>query len=790
MPALAVLEAAQVSAAVVLGYPYTVLLAEASCLVTGVNLNSVFFTPTIYMGYTGTAGENLLYHEFGHFVMWHLNNKKWTDVKTGSFSQHDGDDESNIRIAWNEGWADAFSLMVDARYRNIDEEFHFFGGDYENRVLDDIGDINFGVGSEFFIACALYDLWDGPIKLTGEPADQYNDVNANPPLEDPNRWRNGEFDDVELSFTEIANAIRYGTIDETYSNDVNVVSSVQSFFYNLIRNKSCEEAKKIKKEFDQNRVVGIVSNFPDGNYKGFSSDNILTWDYIQNNAGDGFNFFFKHDLNVLENPVSLFNLGFSLSNLEYANISDPLQVNNGSSLYFNAVGTPFLVDDNGTPDDEMLYATVCTAITNSGLIHVGHDGNNPAHRNVAEVKFVSDGSLTLNAGSTLRVKPHSRVIFESGSSFTYNGGDIILEGDDSYIDIRGNFHIGDNATFTFTGKGHILVSTPWGGPSFTSGNNSRFILNGSGKSDLVLVTNGWMIQPSDNLEEFNVTNGKVECDQYGGLNLGCACTIDNVLITRRADLTTLYPHSGLNIYDQNDQNGNSTANINDVEIEHGWRGFVSIPWSVVPSVSNLYVHNCKEPFLTINAGISMQDVHLENNQTGWLALNMSLPSSADDLHVEQSGAFGVSYDGTSTSPLYLSGPSIHNNGFVTQEPGLLFTGNMDCNIRCGGVFNNTADGIVAATQSRLIMTAGEAGVTGNGGTGIKPYFAKDLLLSGGENSFAGNNGTTGHSFQINGVVSNPAYCSTLTLVADNNQWLTGSSSYAPQYGIDYHIVFM
>ncbi|HZG01803.1 MAG TPA: hypothetical protein VEY71_12425, partial [Chitinophagales bacterium] len=642
--------------------PYILPYMTLGCAVSGFNFNSVVYTPTIYVWDGETDGENLVYHEFGHFVMWHLNDKKWTDLFTGTFAAHDPYTESNIRIAWNEGWSDAFSMMVDAHHRNLDNEFAFWDAidemDYENREytpgLDEdeqpifVDDVNFGPGSEFFIACALYDLWDGPSKINNFPPDRYTDANDDQ-IAAPNRWRNGEFDDVELSFQEIANVIRYGTLDEALSNDVNVISSVQSYYYNLIKDKSCDDARRIKKVFDQNRVVGIRGNFPDADYEGFSSDGIWRTREIENSGGSSFDYFFKFDLNTLDNALPVYNLGSSTNNVEYANISDRMQINTGCSLYFNAVGAQFYADNNGTPDDEMLYVTVCNHVNNSGLMHVGHDANNAAHRNVAEVKFMAGGTLTLNAGSTLRVKPHSRVIFEPGSSFVYNGGTIVLEGSDSYIEIKGAFHIGDHATFTFTGDGHVILQTPYDSPSFTVGTNSKFVLDGADKNDLVLVTNGWMCAPPDALAEFKITNGKVECDYNGGLNLGCPCTVQNVLITRRSDIVGGGVHRGLNIYNQQ-TTGTSAANISSVEIEHGWRGFVAIPWDVIHEVSDVYVHDCEEALLTINAGITMTDVHLAHNRLGWQAFNMTLPSRATNLRIENTKEAGINYHGGGSSP--------------------------------------------------------------------------------------------------------------------------------------------
>ena len=65
----------------------------------------------------------------------------------------------------------------------------------------------------------------------------------------------------------------------------------------------------------------------------------------------------------------------------------------------------------------------------------------------------------------------------------YNGGTIFLQDASSVLEIAGNLHIGDNATFTTSGNGYVKFSNAgtWDNTyNITSGTNSAVVFKGTG----------------------------------------------------------------------------------------------------------------------------------------------------------------------------------------------------------------------------------------------------------------------------------------------------------------------
>ncbi len=97
------------------------------------------------------------------------------DVCLVDFGVHRWSEEEQLRMAWTEGFADAMLFILDAVYWLEDNEYGYedrrvgspsrngidFPGFEIRRVFPLI---NNGLRSEYFMACAIYDLWDGPNK--------------------------------------------------------------------------------------------------------------------------------------------------------------------------------------------------------------------------------------------------------------------------------------------------------------------------------------------------------------------------------------------------------------------------------------------------------------------------------------------------------------------------------------------------------------------------------------------------------------------------------------------------
>ena len=140
----------------------------------------------LYLSETSDNNDGSTMHEFGHYVMWHAQGKKWLNPLEASFATHYAETNSeSSKLAWTEGFANAFSWIVDNWSFMDDQE-----SDSENvyspstETLNSFGNpaCNGGAGitcnsqatshgffSEDYIGHILYDLWDGPTGLTSGP---------------------------------------------------------------------------------------------------------------------------------------------------------------------------------------------------------------------------------------------------------------------------------------------------------------------------------------------------------------------------------------------------------------------------------------------------------------------------------------------------------------------------------------------------------------------------------------------------------------------------------------------
>ncbi len=89
-------------------------------------VSSPFLNPTIRLRDEDDEHENTVYHEFGHFYMWALQNKNYIAV----YSDPDQDDhawsrENTSRLAWSEGWANAMQMILDGVYWEEDNEYAY-----------------------------------------------------------------------------------------------------------------------------------------------------------------------------------------------------------------------------------------------------------------------------------------------------------------------------------------------------------------------------------------------------------------------------------------------------------------------------------------------------------------------------------------------------------------------------------------------------------------------------------------------------------------------------------------
>ncbi|MBI4945959.1 MAG: PKD domain-containing protein [Bacteroidetes bacterium] len=482
--------------------------------------------PTIYLpsGYLWT--ENILYHEFGHFVMWNLQNKCWIDPLSGSFADHGYDKEANTRIAWTEGWADGFMAICDAFYVAKDGEYAIDESHHNLETRNNntnYPNINNGMLSEFYIACAIFDLWDGADKYTGTP----------PNYKDIGNWDAGRQDNASLSFQTICQAIRNG--DPNGSNGK--IESVQGFMEQLFKISNCSnDYQKIKDCFIQNRVVKDIANYLT---TGPSTDIIAREQVIPFSGPTldlgfisfalwAYDFNQKSDVSVLNSPADNYNhAGLTVN--ENGKLSDNLSVQNGASLYFNKnLPVGFIVDNspNRPAHNSTFFVDLCGNMTleagNNGSISIG----DPSINAFAQVRVKTGSTVKLHAGSNLIINNGSTLIIEPGAKIIYEyGAQIQLVGSNSVLEINGTVQIGNGATFAFSGNGFIRW-VPITTPNIIAGINSGIYFSSFPVRRKVLEINAPLTAPP-NITSFMISTGTVEFGINGSLQLDCPYNFNN-----------------------------------------------------------------------------------------------------------------------------------------------------------------------------------------------------------------------------------------------------------------------
>jgi len=209
------------SASAILGHPFS----NEDCIYiseTSGNKGAIIYT-------TPELDEDIIYHEFGHYMMWRLQNRLWVNDLGATFSEwNNRQNMPNLSVAWTEGWANGWGFIMDGMNAKFDKETiyranaiggievnsedrEYFGSKPEEVtfILKDLnGDIypnkmpvlTLGLVSPFNIGCYIYDLWDGQSVY---------------PNEQMSFWDDGGMDCVELSLSNLCKPLyehRHGSI--------------------------------------------------------------------------------------------------------------------------------------------------------------------------------------------------------------------------------------------------------------------------------------------------------------------------------------------------------------------------------------------------------------------------------------------------------------------------------------------------------------------------------------------------------------------------------------------------
>ena len=242
--------------------------------------------------------ENTPYHEFGHHTMFRMQNNNFTIPYGEDNFSHTWDTENTSRLAWVEGWADFIQMALDAAYFEEDNEYGFdeFGYPFEYRLhysWPNSWNITNGFRSEYYFACALYDLWDGPNKGLPETMPHATYHGWNETGQNFHSW--ATLDDVEFDFNTLCQPIIQ------HQSGSGKIKNLQMFVDYLISIvNDCSSIADISRTMQENRVQWNVHEYEYGwHNSNFNTDELgETKSYEENPSFPGSQYTDNYDVTI------------------------------------------------------------------------------------------------------------------------------------------------------------------------------------------------------------------------------------------------------------------------------------------------------------------------------------------------------------------------------------------------------------------------------------------------------------------------------------------------------------
>lgn len=392
--------------------------------------------PTIHLIDAHGDNENTTYHEFGHHAMYRLQGDNFTIPWGNNWFDHYLDMESTSVLAWVEGWAEFVQAVLDAHYWEKDHEYGYDGNDNfeirEDYSHPGSSDIVRGYRSEYYFACALYDLWDGPNKGLPNTMPQgyfhgWDDFNNN--IVDYN-WIT--HDNIELAFTDLCQPL----VDHPSGNDK--IYNLQDYYQYLIENQGSNNTRiaDISRTFRENRIHwNAVKYNKDWSSSNFSSDEYYVIKQYSEDPNGPLNAYVDdykvNNFNEYEQTQSYEMNGTSSGN-------NPITDNYWLGIYDNSTQT-FSTTDFHFNSNNVQYpnATFTTYGKNRIFVRNGEMAlGNGSGANTANIHFTDEslllvdahGKLTINSGSEIKIYPDNSFLAKAGATIEILGtGKLIFE---------------------------------------------------------------------------------------------------------------------------------------------------------------------------------------------------------------------------------------------------------------------------------------------------------------------------------------------------------------------------
>jgi len=235
--------------------------------------------PVIHLRKKNGISENSMYHEFGHYAMYRLqNNHIKIPYGERGVNKHRKRDENTGLLAWIEGWAIAIQTILDAAHWQEDNELGLDANLYTYENLEKFAAIKNGFRSEYHIGTALYDLWDGenkglPEKTPCLKIHGWDDSEINTRFKRSYyQWKSK--DDVELDFAQICAPLQ--TVKKR--SDLKKLRNIGNYYEKLLAQlPDCKDRANVSRLFRENRVLWNIEDYEKELYtSNLSSDQFFT----------------------------------------------------------------------------------------------------------------------------------------------------------------------------------------------------------------------------------------------------------------------------------------------------------------------------------------------------------------------------------------------------------------------------------------------------------------------------------------------------------------------------------
>jgi hypothetical protein len=384
------------------------------------------------------------------------------------------------------------------------------------------------------------------------------------------------------------------------------------------------------------------------------------------------------------------------------------------------------------------------------------------------------GSIIVESGGNLILKDSSNIYFNCSGGINVQGNatlyygkscNIYLGSSSSALEIAGNLHIGDNATFTTSGNGYVKFSNTgtWDNTyNVTSGINSAVVFKGTGQNDKKLEIEQSTVR-FPQLDSLSFRNCKIEMGSEKRMqaDYNYPITFSNVLLTSKTGANN--DHRSFNFY------GQANVTIDNCTFEYGRYGIYGILtyFNNSMTVTNSTFRYNKKGMQIYDKGLHLSGcTFLNNSEHGVYCDAMKWTSSFDDCVFSNNGT-GNYYMGNSTANV-----AIDDCSFSNSTNGFAFSGSFDVDIECSSATDNM-NGIYTQNGTRIIPSM--CSLAGNAIT-INLDYGYISLLNGYNELQAFLNYYTVYG-------RTPAVG---TILAHNNRWESNASAH-PSYMNNYYL---